>query len=672
MDDAAGQPAPEGAEGATATQPASMAHTTAHDMPHWMRELLRLTQYKSQIYLYGNVADTVLYPADAECTKWRLGALREALFELLRTRLPDYEVIASYSFIDGLHFADELAENEMSKRLGEIMKLSKPSAPPAGQRALNAQAPSDPIDHALHQLRQLMLNREHPVCVIIEHASQLITGPVNMPLAERMSFLRLLRASLESQSVAVGEGGAKHTLQNMLLLVCDKLADLPAWLYLANPFSGNVEITQPRMAERRLFFEQFLPEESATLDLSKLSDLTDGLRVQELCAIRRLIRRQTAQGEEGGRRDAKAIIDRYKYGDRESEWDSLEYSRLATAEEALGKRVLGQPAAVAAVADVLRRARLNLSGAQHSSRGKPRGVLFFAGPTGVGKTEMAKAVAELVFHTEEALVRFDMSEYSQPHSDQRLLGAPPGYVGYEAGGQLTDRMLANPFSVLLFDEIEKAHPTILDKFLQILEDGRLTDGRGQTIFFSEAIIVFTSNAGIYEIDPHTGRPRVDGTGQPMLHVDPAVDKEYPVVRDKVQRGVEDYFKHYLGRPELLNRIGQNIIIFDFIREAQMRMILVDKVLPSIQKQVFSELGLHVEFAAEVADTLLRYCARDVSSGGRGVGNLAETAVLNPLARVIFGLLEQGLELPGKTLRFKHIIAPSESARHRYELEYDVS
>jgi hypothetical protein len=644
-----------------------------HAMPHWMREVLRLAQYKTQIYLYGNTADTVLYPADSTCTKWRLGALREALFELLRLRLPGYEVIASYSFIDGLHFADELGENVMAQRLDEIMKLAVPGAAAKGQRALNPQAPTDPIDHALHQLRQLMLNRTHPVLIIVEHASQLITAPVNMPLTERMSFLRLLRASLESQSVAVGEDGAKHTLQNMLLLLCDKLTDLPAWLYLANPYSGSVEISLPRMAERRLFFEQFLPEEARQLDLAKLADLTDGLRVQELCAIRRLIRRQAQPGDSARRTDAKAIIDRYKYGDRESEWDALEYSRLADAEEALSRRVLGQSAAVAAVADVLRRARLNLSGAQHSSRTKPRGVLFFAGPTGVGKTEMAKAVAELVFHTEEALVRFDMSEYSQAHADQRLLGAPPGYVGYEEGGQLTDRMLANPFSVLLFDEVEKAHPSILDKFLQILEDGRLTDGRGQTVFFSEAIIVFTSNAGIYEVDPHTGRPRIDpATNQPLLHVDPNVDREYAKVRTKVQSGVEDYFKHYLGRPELLNRIGQNIIIFDFIREPQMRLILERKVLPSIQKQVQSELGVNVEFSPLVSDQLLAQIGKDISAGGRGVGNLAESAVLNPLARVIFSLLQQGAGLSGKTLRVNGVLLPQDNELHRYNLEYDVS
>ena len=269
-------------------------------------------------------------------------------------------------------------------------------------------------------------------------------------------------------------------------------------------------------------------------------------------------------------------------------------------------------------------------------------------------------------------MRFDMSEYSQPHADQRLLGAPPGYVGYEEGGQLTDRMLANPFSVLLFDEIEKAHPSILDKFLQILEDGRLTDGRGQTVFFSEAIIVFTSNAGIYQVDPQTGRPRIDpASSQPLLNVDPRRDIEYNQVRTKVQNGVEDYFKHYLGRPELLNRIGQNIIIFDFIREPQMRLMLANKVLPSIARQVQAELSVDVRFAAEVTDQLIAFTAGDVSGGGRGVGNLAEMAVLNPLARTLFSLLAQGRELAGHALTVLRIIPPGESKDHRYELECDV-
>ena len=129
--------------------------------------------------------------------------------------------------------------------------------------------------------------------------------------------------------------------------------------------------------------------------------------------------------------------------------------------------------------------------------GRPRGVAFLAGPTGVGKTELAKSVTQLLFGDESAYIRFDMSEFSAEHSDQRLIGAPPGYVGYDAGGELTNAVREKPFSVVLFDEIEKAHPRILDKFLQILDDGVLTSGRGDRVYFSESIIIFTSNLGIY-------------------------------------------------------------------------------------------------------------------------------------------------------------------------------
>ena len=166
----------------------------------------------------------------------------------------------------------------------------------------------------------------------------------------------------------------------------------------------------------------------------------------------------------------------------------------------------GQRPAVTKTIDILMRSVMGLTGAQARASGnRPRGVLFFAGPTGVGKTELAKTLTQLIFGDERAYIRFDMSEFAEEHTGARLLGAPPGYIGYDAGGELTNAVREKPFSVVLFDEIEKAHPRILDKFLQILEDGRLTDGRGETAYFSEAILVFTSNLGITVEDEHGRR-----------------------------------------------------------------------------------------------------------------------------------------------------------------------
>lgn len=620
-------------------------------VPRWMRELDRWMDLRTQICLYGNINDAIHYPSGKGAEEvWALGSLSSAVVDCLRNQEMPYEIIGIFDIIDGMVFADAHEQGSMAERYAQVISRAPADGPSGDRQAPGPARPEDLVELAIQQMRLCMSDRSCACAFILSNASQLCSNADSLQHAEQNAFLRLLKASHESQRVLVERDGQRALVQNLMVLLCNKLSDLPPWLYLGNPFFTSIEVNLPRSHERRHFLQTHVmgggaPEGMGEVDPDELVDLTEGMTFRDLSGIRAIARKVAPSAL-----NAKSLVDYYKYGQRESLWDNLDWERLANAEETLSQRVMGQPAAVQAVADVLRRARLHLSGAQHSSRTKPRGILFFAGPTGVGKTEMAKAVAELVFGAEEACIRFDMSEFSQSHSDQRLLGAPPGYVGYEEGGQLTNQVRSNPFSVILFDEIEKAHPSILDKFLQILEDGRMTDGRGETVYFSECIIVFTSNIGVYRLDASTGRPIVSPhDGRPIPVVDSSTDPSYAEVQSKILDGVRSYFKYVLGRPELLNRIGQNVVIFDFIRPDIMKRILEQKVLPSIQSQVRDKWGLEVSFADRTVEQLLEQVTQDLSSGGRGIGNHVEVALLNPLARVLYQLCSDGTRLDGRTL-----------------------
>ena len=275
------------------------------------------------------------------------------------------------------------------------------------------------------------------------------------------------------------------------------------------------------------------------------------------------------------------------------------------------------------VLDIIKRAVSDMSGIQHSGKTKPKGILFFAGPTGTGKTEMAKTMANLLFGDDDACIRFDMSEYQQGHSDQKLLGAPPGYVGYESGGQLTKAVKEKPFSIILFDEIEKAHPSIFDKFLQILEDGRMTDGKGETVYFSESVIIFTSNLGIYDVDEF---------GQRKLNV--SLDMSYEDMSRRIIDSISNYFKMQLGRPEILNRIGENFVVFDFIREKS-AMEILEKHIKNITNSIKEAKDITIEFDEAPITYLKDKSFGNLENGGRGIGNVIEKYLINPLARYLF-------------------------------------
>jgi len=285
-----------------------------------------------------------------------------------------------------------------------------------------------------------------------------------------------------------------------------------------------------------------------------------------------------------------------------------ETERLLKLEEILHQRVIGQDEAVKAVARAIRRARAGLKDPK-----RPIGSFIFLGPTGVGKTELARALAEALFGDEDAMIRFDMSEYMEKHTVSRLLGAPPGYVGYEESGQLTEAVRRRPYSVLLFDEIEKAHPDIFHVLLQVMEDGRLTDAKGRTVDFRNTVIIMTSNVGAQHLRRETKLGFKPGTGD--------TEENYKAIKERVMEELRRTF-----RPEFLNRVDE-IIVFHPLTEEHL-MQIVELMLRNVGKRI-AEHGIYLEFT-EAAKKLLVKKGYDPFYGAR------------PLRRVIQQLVEDRL------------------------------
>jgi ATP-dependent Clp protease ATP-binding subunit ClpB len=287
-----------------------------------------------------------------------------------------------------------------------------------------------------------------------------------------------------------------------------------------------------------------------------------------------------------------------------SAWTGIPVNRLQEGERAkllqmetrLGERVIGQKKAIAAVSHAVRRAR---SGLQDENR--PVGSFLFLGPTGVGKTELSKALAEFLFDDETAMIRLDMSEYMEKHSVARLIGAPPGYVGYEEGGQLSERVRRKPYSVILFDEVEKAHGDVFNVLLQVLDDGRITDGQGRTVDFRNTVIILTSNIG----------------SQFILH-----EENYEQREAKVMEALRAHF-----RPEFLNRIDE-IIIFDRLDRSEIGSI-VELQLTRLRQRLAKQ-GLALALTPQAKDFLANQ-GYDPTYGARPLKRAIQHHLLDTLS-----------------------------------------
>jgi hypothetical protein len=581
--------------------------------PAWLREVETAVVTNSQILLYGNVRDQFLIPDGRG--GWRFRDIEESLWWCLGHI--GYPVMIRADIVDGLTVlpAGEAGKDAAKHLLGENPDKVGPPSLEVLRRVLErvARQPSEGLAGA----------------VVMDYAARLVRALPQLDAAEHEFFAVCEKLSRTAVPVDWDEDAPRY---NPVIWIVNHERELPAWFLAGNESIRRIAIPVPDMDDRqvaaRVLARGLLGREASAEDLeseaARFAEQTQGMTVRSMLEIVRLSRSRI--GPVHSIEDAARC---YRVGILDSPWGKPALrKRLVDARGTLGRRLRGQDEAVERSLDIVVRSVMGLSGAQAAAQvSKPRGVLFFAGPTGVGKTELAKALTELIFGDERAYIRFDMSEFAAEHAAERLAGAPPGYLGHDAGGELTNAVRKQPFSLILFDEIEKAHPRVMDKFLQILDDGRLTDGSGSTVYFSEAVIVFTSNLGLKVRDER---------GFTVRNVSRDMDR--PELEERMAGAVRQHFIDVLDRPELLNRIGDNIVVFNFISAdaaGEIFQVQLDRVLGLVQRQRGVRVGLSQPardalHAAATAPGVLEF-------GGRGIGSVLERAFVNPLARELFSI-----------------------------------
>ncbi|WLP85228.1 AAA family ATPase [Mycoplasma seminis] len=412
--------------------------------------------------------------------------------------------------------------------------------------------------------------------------------------------------------------------KNLSLYLVIKNEQLFSSLYFDNNSSIQTIVVQnPNYDERKRFINKLetilcVDKTNWDQDLEKIVAITDGLQFKQIMQICKMSQFHPEIS------DFKSLFRLWAFDQNESEWEKISIERINDCNNFLSSKVMGQEYAVEKVAQSIQRSFLGMQGVLQDSDNskKPKGILFFAGPTGVGKTELVKALSEFIFNDKNRIIRFDMSEFNHEHSDQRLIGAPPGYVGYEKGGELTNQVLAKPFSILLFDEIEKAHPKIMDKFLQILEDGRLTSAKGELVDFSETFIIFTSNIGSSSL-PEGNNP--------------------DIIRMHFIKSVMNHFTNELKRPEILNRIGlKNVIPFNLISDRSVQNRILDSKLSNFITFIKKSKNIDIRVSEEAKESIYQTVIKrsDKKLGGRGLIAELESVFVDSLSQYLISIYSE--------------------------------
>ncbi|HEU5028556.1 MAG TPA: AAA family ATPase [Spirillospora sp.] len=594
------------------------------EMPAWVRELELALPVYPQVLLIGNVRDRYLLPSAD-------GSGEPAPHDMTGV----IDLVCRRHGYAGLALHDIITRTLTLLPINEDLEYPPAVVAMAQEDAAARSRDESAEEAASHnaRLREVLVSvvdqRGPAIGLVFPYAAHIGGEPDDPNGAALYSVVE----ALGHAAMPVPDRTGKHpvTPYNTVFWIAERQEQLPAAFPADSRRLRVIAVPDPSLDERRSAARVALRrvadaapggppgEEQLAEAAGTLASLTHGMHNVETFAIGRLAEQQ---GLPPHRLEDAARL--YRVGVVDNPWaESALLEKIKGGTGYLNARVLGQPHAVRKTIEIFQRSATGLTGAQTSSSpNRPRGVLFLSGPTGVGKTELAKGIATLILGDDARPLRFDMSEFAEEHARDRLIGAPPGYVGHDAGGELTNAVRANPMSVLLFDEIDKAHPRLFDLFLQILEDGRLTDGHGATVYFTESVLVFTSNLGIVGKTPEGLDHRYTFRDEPET------------VRDALRKAFEAFFDRQIKRPELRNRFGDNFIVMDFIQPETVPKIL-DKALESVAERVLDRHGARLTVTDDAYLTLRTEAEGRLDHGGRGVLNAVESALVNPLAAELF-------------------------------------